>query len=403
MLTLQIALRYIISMRKASTVHLLSWISFLGVALGTMAMVVVLSAFNGFEKLLTEIYHRQDPDLLVSSTQGKSFTLANEQLSRIKALPGCKSAFQVLRDKIAIEYGDGQMVAEVLGVENGYENISRLDTLVKHGSFELFHPTEARILLSIGIQQALNIQLSNNFDFVKLSYPRKKKLLKLGTSKIFNTQALRPIGIVQLDENRVYIPLALARSLMEKPEGANQLDIFVQNPSQLTEVKAGILKILGSEFTVKDELEQHADLYKILKIEKLFVFLALGFIILISTFNLFVCASMLVIDKSKDLKTLVALGMPPNGLQQIIKWAGATIALSGLALGLMVGFIICLIQRHYGIVPLGMSTTTVTAYPIDPQLVDFVLVSVWVTSISILALYKPAAQAARIGQHFHLV
>ena len=393
MLTTRIAIRYVLGLRKFSTTQILSLLALLGIFLGSMAMVVVLSAFNGFEGLLKEIYHHQDPDLKISSRRGKTFELEPQVLNELKNIEGIAAVFQTISDKASLQYGEGQMVVEIIGIENGFEKFSRLDTLVRNGEFLVKSGEVSLGLVTEPVRNALQISLRNEFELLKISYPKRKKILKLGTSKIYNQLNLRPTGFVQMDDQRVFLPIEDARQLMDKAKGLSYLEIFLKNSDAEDAIKSRIFKLLGNDFVVKNETEQHEDLFKILKIEKLFVFLALGFIILISSFNLFVSNSMMVIDKKKDLFTLQALGMQANDIQNIIRISGWLITFLGLVPGLLFGYGICVIQKIYGIVPLGMTSTIIQAYPIEIQGFDFIIISVWVLLIGFIAALNPAAKA----------
>jgi len=399
MLVLKIATRYLLALRKASTVQVLSLLSFLGILFGTMAMVIVLSAFNGFEDLLKSVYHFQDPDLRIEAAKGKYFEIPTEKRNEIQKIKGMKGTFEVLADKASLQYGDGQMVVEIIGIEPDFVKVSRLDTSVKTGVFELQGKEGLRALVSIGIQQSLNISLQNVFESIKLAYPKRTKIWKTATGKIFNTRSLPVAGIVQMDENRVYLPLSLARELMEKPKGMNYLDVYLTDEnSESDKIKAELEAVLGPGFVVKNETEQHSDLYKIMRIEKLFVFLALGFIILISTFNLFVSSTMLVLDKTRDLKILSAMGFSPQKSAVLIRLTGLIISFFGLNLGLFFGIGLCLLQKQFGFIPLGMASTMIRDYPVSVHLGDLFLIGLWVMISSYLAMIIPSKRARTITE-----
>jgi lipoprotein-releasing system permease protein len=397
MLVFKIALRYLLALRKASTVQILSFLSFLGILLGSLAMLLVLSAFNGFEDLLKRVYHFQDPDLRIETTRGKFFSLEPGILKTIQTVPHVKAAFEVLTDKASLQYGDGQMVVEIVGMDPEMVGVSRLDTSVKSGSFVLRDAAGPKALVSAGIQNALNISMKNVFEFLKIAYPKRKKILKLGTGRIFNQLAIAPGGIVQMDENRVYIPIQEARILMDKSSGMNYLDVYSDSEEEIPAVQKRIQELLGDGFEVKNEAQQHSDLYKVMMIEKLFVFLALGFIILISTFNLFVSSTMLVLDKRKDIKILAALGLEPGRASTLIRLTGGIITLLGLTIGILTGVALCLIQKEFGIIPLGMATTLIQDYPVDVRFQDVAAIAAWVLVSGSIAMILPGKRAKDIA------
>ncbi len=398
MLVLKIAVRYLLALRKASTVQILSFLSFLGILLGSLAMVLVLSAFNGFEDLLKKVYHFQDPDLRIEKKQGKYFQIPQSKLDVIAKNDNVLAAFEVLVDKASIQYGEGQMVVEIVGIDPGIVSVSRLDTSITEGAFLLRDKEGSGAVLSVGIKNALNVSLKNVFEVLKIQYPKRKKILKLGTSRIFNQLTIRPTGVVQMDENKVFLPITDVRQLMDKPLGMNYLDVYVAKDRSVEKVQEDIRKILGDDYLVKNESQQHADLYKVMMIEKLFVFLALGFIILISTFNLFVSSTMLVIDKQADFKIFSAMGLDPKQGSQVIRLTGGILTFTGLVIGVATGAVLVEIQKVFGFVPLGMSTTLIKSYPVELHFPDIMAISVWVLISSVIALVIPGRRAEKMVQ-----
>jgi lipoprotein-releasing system permease protein len=361
-------------------------------------MVLVLSAFNGFEDLLKKVYHFQDPDLRIEKKQGKFFQITQEKLDMISKSDNVQAAFEVLVDKASIQYGEGQMVVEIVGIDPGVVSVSRLDTSIADGAFLLNDKLGSGAVLSVGIKNALNVSLQNVFEVLKIHYPKRKKILKLGTSRIFNQLAIRPMGVVQMDENKVFLPITDVRQLMDKPVGMNYLDVYVAKDKSVEKVQEDIRKILGDDYLVKNESQQHADLYKVMMIEKLFVFLALGFIILISTFNLFVSSTMLVIDKQADFKIFSAMGLDPKQGSQVIRLTGGILTFTGLVIGVATGAVLVEIQKVFGFIPLGMSTTLIKSYPVELHFPDILAISVWVLISSVIALVIPGRRAEKMVQ-----
>jgi lipoprotein-releasing system permease protein len=185
---------------------------------------------------------------------------------------------------------------------------------------------------------------------------------------------------------------------MDKPSGMNFLDVYIRKEGSVEKAQEEISKLLGDEFLVKNESQQHADLYKVMMIEKLFVFLALGFIILISTFNLFVSSTMLVIDKKADFRIFAAMGLDPSKGSQVIRLSGGIITFSGLVIGVTAGAALVEMQKLFGFVPLGMSTTLIKSYPVELHFPDILAISVWVLISSVLALIIPGRRAEKMVQ-----
>ena len=398
MLVFRISLRYLIALRKASTVQILSVLSVFGVFLGSMAMLIVLSAFNGFESLLKKVYHYQDPDFRVLPSKGSTFFPSEQQFKELRASPGIAGAYSVISDKASLQYGDGQMVVEVFAAELGYFKICRIDTAIQAGNFEVREAELSTAVISEGIRQSLQVSFNDAFTLLKLSYPKRSKILKPGSGKIFNSVALKPMGSVGMDENRVFTSLETGRRLLDRKSGVSFLDIFIAADADPDEIRKSIAKILGPDVLIKNEYQLHEDLFKVMEIEKLFVFLALGFIILISTFNLFVSSSMMVLNKQKDFTILSALGMEKSMFASIVRTNGLLLTLLGLIPGLIMATSLCVIQIRYGIVPLGMSTTLVKDYPVELRWGDFLAITSWVILAALISLQVPAKRASASGQ-----
>jgi lipoprotein-releasing system permease protein len=285
------------------------------------------------------------------------------------------------------------MVAEIFAADPAYFRFCRMDTSLMAGVYSVADAELPVAMVSEGIRQSLQISFKEDFTFLKLAYPKRSKILKPGSGKIFNTLAMRPSGSLGLDENRVFAPLSAGRRLMERPQGCNFVDVFVKPGEDPEELAARIQNLLGTEIQVKNEYQLHEDLFKVMAIEKLFVFLALGFIILISGFNLFVSSSMMVLNKQKDFSIMSALGMEGSQFASIIRSAGMMLVLSGLIPGLAAGSLLCFIQMKFEIVPLGMSSTLVKAYPVELHLSDVLAIAGWVFFSGMLALFVPSRRA----------
>ena len=396
-LVFRIAFRYIRALRRASTVQILSALSVTGVFLGSMAMLIVLSAFNGFESLLRSVYHHQDPDLRILPASGKTLRLEPSILNAIGKTEGVMGVFEVLCDKASVQFGEGQMVAEVFAADPDYFNCSRMDTTLLSGIFSVGKGNPGQAMVSEGIRHSLLISFQNHITHLRLAYPKRSKILKPGSGKIFNSAVFMPVGSLGIDENRVFIPLESGRILMDRKEGCHFIDVFLKNGADLSEVREKIREISGNQVQVLDENQLHEDLFKVMKIEKLFVFMALGFIILISGFNLFVSSSMMVLNKKRDFSILSALGMQSADFSRIIASAGFMLVFTGLIPGLLFGTLFCLLQSQYGFIPLGMSSTQIKAYPVEVQLPDMLAIAVWVLISAFLALIVPSRRAAETG------
>ncbi|MBC8082769.1 MAG: ABC transporter permease [Hymenobacter sp.] len=399
---LLIARRYFLSKKKRNIISIISNISMIGVAVGTMALVIVLSVFNGLEDLVRTLYGKSDPDLLVTAVRGKSFPVDELTLQSLRRLPGVGLLTEVIEDNALLQYHDRQMVVKMKGVSENYYTQSRIDSSIVEGDHRLLRGNEPYALLGAGVQHELSIALNNRFAPLHLLYPRNtgKKTLSLNPESAFTEQSILAGGVFlieqHMDDSYVFVPLDFARSLLRYGNRRTALEVNVGDEHDIQEVKVAVKKQLGPRFRVLDSDEQHVSLLKAIKVEKMFVFITFAFILLIASLNIFFSLSMLVIDKRKDVAILLAMGATPRSIRRIFLLEGAIVALVGAFTGLALGVGICWAQQTFHIVSMGMATSVVDSYPVKMQFSDIALTGLAIVLITLTVSIRPALNAARI-------
>lgn len=393
-----IARRYFTSKKKKSFISLISNLSMLGVGVGTMALVVVMSVFNGMEELNRQLFRSFDPDIKITPSQGKRFNISPQQLTKIQQIAGVKFVTQVVEDNALANYGGRKVVVKLKGVDETYAQRHQLDTAMIEGKLALMTDGEPKAVVGGTIQQLLGINTNDIFTPLELWYPRADtKTLNLNSTDAFNQQMIRVGGVYMLElrfDDYVIVPLDFAAELLNYKSQRSALEIQLTSDAIAKNVKALMVQALGEGFKVRTRDEQNADLLRAIRIEKLFVTVTLALITLVAAVNIFFSLSMLVIEKRDDIRMLFAMGANASTVKRIFLFEGVLVAFSGAIVGLFLGMTICWLQQEYGLVSMGMVSSLVDAYPVKMIWQDFALTAITVVSITILVSYLPANKAA---------
>ena len=396
-----IAKRYFFSRKKRNIISIISNIAMIGVAVGSAALIIVLSVFNGLEDLIREIYSSFDPDLKITVVEGKSFETDTEFMNRIRRMPGVAVVSEVIEDNALLRYNDRQMVVKVKGVSDNFFQQNEIPQSVVEGSSELIYDDTYHALIGRGVQYQLSIRPSNQFVPLQFLYPRNVKFNPLNPEGSFNSLNITPGGVFaierQYDDAYVFVPLNFAEELLEYGRRRTALEIKVDQGFKIEQVKRSLQELLGEKFKVQNSDEQHTSLLRAVKVEKLFVFITFAFILFIASLNIFFSLSMLVIDKKKDIAILASMGATANTIRNIFLLEGALVAFIGAAYGLTLGMLICNLQQSFGLVSMGMATSVVEAYPVKMQIGDFVFTGLAIIIITLLVSIRPARRAAAMS------
>lgn len=395
-----IARRYFFARKKTSFISLISIISMLGVGVGTMSLVVVLSVFNGLEDFQRSLFKSFDADLKISPLKGKHFEAPPELLQKIGKIDGVKNINQVIEENVLVRYRDASMVVNLKGVDDNFLKQDRLKKSLIDGKLKLKENGISHAIVGSGVSLTMGIDVDAFFTPLEVWYPRNtnSKTLNLTATDAFNKMSLIPSGVFaieqQYDDSYIFAPLSFAQNLFDYNNQRTSLEIQIADNERINGVQASIKDLLGKEFVVQNQDEQHASLLRAIKIEKLFVFLTLTFIIGIASFNIFFSLSMLAIEKKEDVKTLFAIGANSGMIQKIFLAEGAIVAFSGAIVGLILGFLLCYLQQVYGLISMGIVGALIDAYPVKMQFWDFFFTAIVVVIITMTASYFPAKKAA---------
>lgn len=376
------------------------------VAVGTMALVIVLSVFNGLEDLIRSLHNFFDPELKITAITGKSFEVDPDLISSIYEVEGVAVVTEVVEDNAYVRYRNAEMVVKIKGVQDNFIDNQRIDQRIVQGELKLHEDGVPYALIGRGVQYSLSITKLDNQYAMQLYYPRRGRVSGLDPSRLTNQKLIFPSGVFaiekQYDLNYIFVPLEFAVELLEYGNRRSSLEIKTKDGYSIAQVQQKLKARLGDGFSVLNTDEQHSSLLKAIKIEKFFVYLTFSFILAIASFNIFFSLTMLAIDKKKDIAILFALGASPATVRWIFLAEGAIISLSGAVIGLVTGLIVCVVQQEFGVISMGMQTAVLEAYPVSMKFADFVYTGLAIIVITLLASYRPASIASRVELRSHL-
>ncbi|WP_298639621.1 FtsX-like permease family protein [uncultured Prevotella sp.] len=399
-----IARRYLFSKKSTHAINVISAISAVGVAVATMALIVTLSVFNGFHDLVATFFTSFDPQIEVVPAQGKTAPADDPVLQKIRQMPQVEVATECLKDQALAIYRGKQTMVTLMGVDNSFEQMSRIDEILYGEGAFILHAANLNFGI-VGARLAETLGMNANWDGSLLIYaPRKTGQLDMANpSDGFVVDSLISPGSVfmvkqgKYDRDHVLAPISFARSLFEQQGMLSSLQIRLKNGSDLDEVKNEMKTIAGDKYRVLDRYEQQEDTFRIMKVEKFIAYIFLTFILIVASFNIIGSISMLIIDKKNDVVTLRNLGATDKQIKRIFLFEGRLISFLGAMAGLLLGLLLCWLQQQFGLVALGQSSGTfvVDAYPVSVHPEDVVAVFVTVVVVGFLAVWYPVRYFSR--------
>lgn len=378
-----------------------------GVAFITAALIIVMSVFNGLGDLLHSLNNAFDPEIKIVAKEGKSFVRTDEMIQRMERVPGVEFVTEVIEDYAYVRYREANQVITLKGVSNNFIQQKRIPTEnIIDGELKLQDKGIDYAIVGAGIRYTLSIAVNDPLFPLQVYYIKNTKLTGIDPSKLYSKKNIIPgsvFSIVQsFDENYIIVPLDFAEELLSYENRRTSIEIKTTGTVNISEVESGLQRELGGTFDVLNHEEQHKDLYKLLKMEKLFAFIAISLLLLVGSINIFFTLMMLALDKKKDISILSAMGANQTHIRNIFITEGAIIAFLGAAIGLVLGGLICWVQINFGLVSMGMETSITQGYPVKMEFTDFIAAFVVITIITLLISFHPAKLAARFAAVRHL-
>jgi len=400
-LPLFIAGRYLFAKKSHNVINIISAISAVGMAIGTAALVIILSVYNGFDELVKSTLSNVEPDILVSPVKGKVFVPQQEDLDKIAALPGVKRYYKVLEENVFVDYDEHQGVARAKGVDEAYEAESPLLEHMTAGEFSLHKGQVPQMVAGAGLAYKMGMNPAF-LSSATIFFPARDRNFSLSNpAASIESVSMRPSGIFtvnqQIDEELMIMPLDQTRQLLGYDEEVSGIEVRMIDGTTKKDIRKainGIKEIMGADFKVLDRFRQNTSLYKMMRYEKAAIFLILIFIIIIIAFNIFGSLTMLIIEKKDDIETFRSLGATDKMLRKTFTLEGWLISLLGLAAGLVIGVGFALLQQQFGFIKMP-GNFLVNAYPVIVQWSDILLTIAGVALIGYLIAIMPVKRNIR--------
>ncbi len=391
-LPLLFAGRYLFSRKSHAIINIISVISSLTVAVPVMAMVILLSVFNGFESLVKSMYGNFDPDIAVTPVSGKTFERDDLPGDELLALESVAAASFVYEENALLEYRENQVLGTLLGVDENYRQVIPIDEMVVRGEFAPKFGDLDQALIGAGMAWNLSAGV-NLLDPLTVYLPRKGRPVSLLPVNMYRKKEVFISGYFALDGETdgkyAIVPIDFVRELAEAgPSRASSVLVKLAEGADPAAARKAIRELLGDDFEVKTRYQQKADLYRLMKYEKWGIYFIILMVLVIASFSIVGSLVMIMVDKSKDMDTLATIGAEKRLIRKIFVWEGMMISGIGILLGLLSGVALCLLQQRYGFIRMAGTSFLVDAYPVILRLTDllWIVASVLTVAFAISAL-----------------
>ena len=399
---LRIARRYLFAKKSTNIINVITGIAVFGIAVGTAALVLVLSVFNGFEDLITSMYSNFNPQIKVTPAKGKTFALDSATFTAIRSLPGVIAVSGTLEEVAFFEYRDKQDFGIIKGVDNYFDEVTRIDSTVREGRYALRDNGRELAVLGLGMRNKLAVNTDNPFEPLHIYLPKARETSMFEPQ--FRKRIAFPSGtfIVQQDFDNQYVltSLELCRELLGDPEALSALEFKLAPGFTPEMIIPQVEQLLGPGFDLRDRYQQEEAFMKLMKIEKWMSFAIVSLTLLMVAFNMVGALWMIVLEKKKDVAILKSMGALDRSIRNIFLNEGLLLCSLGGGSGFILALLIYFIQKTYGIVGIP-GAFAVEAYPISLRGVDFAIVALTVFGIGLLASIPPALRAQRIPAMIH--
>ena len=387
-LPLYIAIKYFFSKKKIGYVHLLSIITQVGIAIGTAALVLVLSVFNGFENLVLDMYNVFDPHIKITSAEGKNFQ--NKKIIDLLLLEEEINVFSsVLEEKVLVEYNKKQYLATIKGVDTNYNKLTNFDSILVNGDYiDNFQKTNVAVV-GRGVAYYLSMNIGSFFENMTIYLPNRNSKNMLKIENAFVSSSISPVGIFgvqqEIDSKYIITPISFVQNLIQKQQYVSAIEINLKEKSKMLDFQKMLSEKLGEKYLIKNQYQQQDFLFKILNTERLVVLLILIFIMIISAFNIISSLAVLIIDKKNDIDQLNNLGLDKQSIRKVFSYKSMLGVLSGSFFGLLFGFSLAYLQQEFGFVKMGEGSFVIDAYPVKILLKDLIFIQIIVLLIGFVA------------------
>jgi len=371
-----------------------------GVALGTAALIIVLSVFNGFELVVINLFSVFDPDVKITVVEGKTFHNTEIDANKIRNIPGVIKYTEVVEENALLYYKKQQFLATIKGVDSLYQVNSPInDSLLVTGSMILQEDSLDFAIPGYGIAYFLNLDMKAPDNMISVYIPKRIGSISGLPQESFRSELISPTAIFSVqqdfDDKYMLVPLRFARRLLDYTDEVTSIEIRMAPDVDAELIQEKIALTVGPRFRVQSRFQQQEVLYKIMKSEKWAVFLILTFILIVASFNVIGSLTMLILDKQKDIGILRSMGAGDAAIKRIFFFEGLLISLTGAFSGLLIGLLVCVLQQKFGLIKLqGGGSFIISAYPVKLIATDFIYVFITITLIGTAAAWFPVRRIA---------
>ena len=388
-----IAKRYFFSRKRKNIVNIITTISVVGVAIGTMALVIVLSVFNGFDDFVKTLFGSFDPDLKIERAVGKTMPAYDQTYRMLTSIEGVKKVSRIYEDNALIRYDERTHPARLKGVEKDWWDVSGVDSMLIDGS--IFTAYDTTNFCVVGRELSYNIGLGLHFIQAMNFYaPKKTSSREINVADAFVSNYMFATGIFaiqsDIDSKYVIMPYSYVSELFQADSLVTSFEVIVEDNYNIADVQKEIKSAIGNDYTVKTRIEQHEFLYKVTQAEKWIIFAILSFILLIASFTIIGSLMMLIIDKKEDSQTFRVLGAELKSIKRVFLYEGFLITLFGALAGMAIGYTICWVQQQFELIKINVSgELLIDAYPVKMMGIDFLMIFATVIAIGYFVSYYP--------------
>ena len=396
------AWRYFKAKKSTNAINVIAWISIIAIIIGTAALILILSVFNGFEGLVKSLYSSFYTDLKISAASGKVITVSDEQLRQLKGISDIKSYSLIVEEKAFLQNGEYQSVVVLKGVDENYRYTSGVADHIVEGDYDLGSEEIPKMIVGAGVENALGIRAGRNIFTLQIYLPRKGTTESLDPMENISSDTIRTssVFVIQQDFDNKYAVTNvdfIKRALRFKPDQFTQVEIKLADPSQTDKVKSQLQKIFGSGYKVQDRYQQNQSLYSVMNLERWAIYAIASLILMVAAFNMISALRMLSLEKQKDITVLHAMGANKWFIQKIFLSEGFLLAIIGGVSGMLLAFLIAMAQINFHLIPLQGASFLIDYFPVKLRLMDFLLVGLTVFVIALIAAWLPAKRAASHG------
>lgn len=397
-LPLRIARRYLFAKRSTNAIHIITGIAVLGIAIGTAALLLVLSVFNGFEDLIVGMYSHFNPEVKITPVEGKTFLVEDTLMADLSGVPGIAVVAVTLEEVAVFEYKDNQTFGIIKGVDDQFTRVTPLDSTLREGKYQLKESARHYAILGLGMRNKLAVDIDDLFSSLSVYMPKRQEVGPL--EQQFVVQSLYPAGTfaIQQDFDQEYVlaDLDFTRKLLGLPGAASALEIKLEPGYYIPSTFEDIQSVVGPTFQVRNRFEQEESFFKLMRLEKWLSYAIAGLMMLLVAFNLVGALWMIVLEKQRDISILKSMGSNNLMVRNIFVFEGLLLSILGVMIGFILAVGVYLLQKNIGLIGVP-GNAAVDAYPISMRWFDFMVVALTVLGIGFLASLPPAMRAKRIS------